>query len=167
MTGAATSRLFGRIVFFGDSICFGQGISPHLIWVARLSREVERRYDSSPNALIVHNSSINGNTTRQALERMPFDVQSHGVDAMVLQFGLNDANFWVTDRGLPRVSESAFCANLEEIIERAVKFGARHIQLHTNHPRRESPSLRGLSRSSVRRVSPALQRLHPNDRSST
>jgi hypothetical protein len=53
---------------------------------------------------------------------------------MTLQFGLNDCNCWVTDAGLPRVSEAAYRANLIEMIERARRFGARHIILSTNHP---------------------------------
>ena len=52
---------------------------------------------------------------------------------MTLQFGLNDCNCWETDRGLPRVSEEAFRANLIEMIERARLFGARSIVLSTNH----------------------------------
>jgi lysophospholipase L1-like esterase len=129
-----SAPLCRRIVFFGDSVSFGQGISPHRNWVTRLAAEVERRCGDGPAAPMVHNVSINGNTTRQALERMAFDVQSHGVDMLVLQFGLNDANYWLTDRGLPRVSQLGFVANLTEIIERAVRFGARAVQLHTNHP---------------------------------
>ena len=53
---------------------------------------------------------------------------------MTLQFGLNASNCWDTDRGLPRVSEAAYEANLVEMIARARKFGARHIVLSTNHP---------------------------------
>lgn len=123
-----------RIVFFGDSICFGQGVSPNRTWVTRLAAEVENLFGSTLEAPAVYNASVNGNTTRQALERMPFDVQSHGVDFLVLQLGLNDGNFWVTDGGLSRVSPDAFRANLNEIIERGLRFGAKLIQLHTNHP---------------------------------
>ena len=30
-----------RFAFFGDSICVGQGVSPHKTWAARLSAQVE------------------------------------------------------------------------------------------------------------------------------
>ena len=53
---------------------------------------------------------------------------------MTLQFGLNDCNCWVTDAGLPRVSEAAYRANLIEMIDRARRFGAGRIILSTNHP---------------------------------
>ena len=52
---------------------------------------------------------------------------------MTIQFGLNDCNCWETDRGLPRVSEAAFVANLVEMIERGRVFGASEIVLSTNH----------------------------------
>ena len=64
---------------------------------------------------------------------MPYDVQSHGVDVLIVQLGMNDCNYWDSDRGNPRVSPGAFAANLEEIVARAVSFGACKVLLHTNH----------------------------------
>lgn len=129
MTGRPSLRVF----FFGDSICFGQGVSPHLIWVNRLSQALEQCF-SDRVALTVQNPSINGNTTRQALERMAYDVQSHAPQILLIQFGMNDCNGWETDNGNPRVSRAAFRANLVEMIERGRTFGAKHIVLGTNHP---------------------------------
>ncbi len=125
-----------RIVFFGDSICYGQLVPPHLTWVTRISAELRALGArlQSERPFVLSNSSINGNTTRMALERMPYDVQSHGLDLCVVQFGLNDCNCWASDRGLPRVSPAAFAANLHEIADRARRFGARRIVFHTNHP---------------------------------
>ena len=122
-----------RIFFFGDSICFGQGVSPHLTWVTRLSRALDERF--SPRAdVLTQNPSVNGNTTRMALERMPYDVQSHAPDVLYIQFGLNDCNGWETDRGRPRVSRDAFGANLGEMVDRGRIFGAKQVILGTNHP---------------------------------
>lgn len=124
-----------RLVFFGDSICVGQGISIHKSWVARVAARVEQMMIDHPDReLVIVNASMNGNTTRQALERMPYDVQSHGVDFLVVQFGMNDCNYWASDSGVPRVSEQAFAANLNEIVQRGMRFGAREIILNTNHP---------------------------------
>jgi lysophospholipase L1-like esterase len=53
---------------------------------------------------------------------------------MTLQFGLNDCNSWVTDRGMPRVTLPAYRANMVEMIQRARLFGAKEIVLSTNHP---------------------------------
>ncbi len=69
-----------------------------------------------------------------ALERMPFDIQSHKVDILIVTFGMNDCNYWLTDRGLPRVSPKAFEANMLEIIDRGYNFGAKAVIIHTNHP---------------------------------
>lgn len=123
-----------RVFFFGDSICFGQGISIHKGWVTRISASLSDLGVEYHRDIVVINVSHSGNTTRQALERMPYDVQSQNPDALIVQFGLNDCNYWETDHGNPRVSPKAFAANLEEIITRAYTFGAKKVFLHTNHP---------------------------------
>ena len=68
------------------------------------------------------------------LERYPRDVQEAQPDLLTIQFGLNDCNCWETDRGVPRVSEAAFVANLIEMIDRGRVFGASH-----DHPGDEPP----------------------------
>lgn len=120
-----------KLFFFGDSICFGQGVSIHKTWVSRISQKLDEMF---PNNVIAQNPSINGNTTRMALERMPFDVQSHSPDIVFVQFGLNDGNYWETDNGMPRVSLNSFKANLNEIIDRCYASGAKGVMLGTNHP---------------------------------
>lgn len=128
---AARNQL--KIFFFGDSICFGQGVSPQHIWVSRLAAALEERF-SQRFDLLVQNPSINGNTTRQALERIAYDVQSHSPQIVLTQFGMNDCNGWLTDKGHPRVSKDAFRANLSEIVDRCRIFGAKHVIVGTNHP---------------------------------
>jgi acyl-CoA thioesterase I len=123
-----------RFIVFGDSICFGQGVSLHKGWVPRISAHIEQLARKTGLDLVVVNASVNGSTTRQALERMPYEVQSQGPDIVLVQFGMNDCNYWQTDCGLPRVGRAAFGANLEEIIARAFRFGARRVLLNTNHP---------------------------------
>ena len=123
-----------RMVFFGDSICVGQGVSIHKGWVPRIAMRAECLGKRLGVDLVVVNASANGSTTRQALERLPYEVQSHGVWILLVQFGMNDCNYWQTDRGLPRVSPASFAANLEEIIVRGITFGARRVLLNTNHP---------------------------------
>jgi lysophospholipase L1-like esterase len=127
------SRKIIRLYFFGDSICFGQGVSPHRVWVTRLAYALQAKFEDRCE-LIVQNPSVNGNTTRMALERMAYDVQTHEPHVLYTQFGMNDCNGWETDRGHPRVSTSAFAANLAEIVDRGRMFGAREVVLGTNHP---------------------------------
>lgn len=123
-----------NIIVFGDSICFGQLVSPHLSWVTRLSSFLSVFAKALGQTVLLSNVSVNGCTSRQALERMPFDVQSHSPDIVLIQFGLNDCNTWQTDNGLPRVSQKAYEANLHEMVDRAIAFGARKTIFLTNHP---------------------------------
>jgi acyl-CoA thioesterase I len=130
-----------RVLFFGDSICNGQGIALHKGWVPRLSASLSDLAAAAGKELVVINSAVNGRITRQALETMPYEVQSQAPAVLVVQFGMNDCNIWQTDRGNPRVSPLAFEGNLREIIQRGLTFGARAVFLHTNHPttRDETP----------------------------
>ncbi|MGH8193721.1 MAG: SGNH/GDSL hydrolase family protein [Woeseiaceae bacterium] len=123
-----------RVTFFGDSICVGQGVSIYQGWVTRIAKDLDDYGTEIGRGILVTNASFNGRTTRQALEDMPYSVQSHGVDICLVQFGLNDCNHWLTDKGLPRVSRGAFSENLREIVSRAIHFGAFRIMLNTNHP---------------------------------
>ena len=129
---AANGRL--TCVFMGDSITSGQYVAPPRRWTDLVAQRVcgafERSGDAAP---AFHNRGVSGETTRQGLERFPRDLQNLRPDVVTLQFGLNDCNCWDTDRGLPRVSEGAYRANLVEMIARARHFGARQIVLSTNH----------------------------------
>ena len=123
------------IVFMGDSITEGQYVHHSLRWTELVSAHLRRKFQRDSNDLhFFFNRGVSGETTRQALERFPRDVQNARPDIMTLQFGLNDCNCWDSDMGLPRVSEPAYRANLTEMIHRARHFGAQHIICSTNHP---------------------------------
>lgn len=97
-----------NVVCVGDSITFGQYLPPGVpAWPERVGA-VGR--------------GVCGETTRQALERFPRDVQNNPADVTILQYGHNDANQWESDRGLPRVSLGAFEANLREMLRRCRVF---------------------------------------------
>jgi acyl-CoA thioesterase I len=123
-----------HVFFFGDSICWGQGVSPHAGWVGRISQHLDAVGQEVGRSVLVANAGVNGNTTRLALERMHHDVLSHGCDVLLVQFGMNDCNYWRTDNGVPRVSPAAFKANLHEIMDRGRAAGVRRLFLNTNHP---------------------------------
>ena len=119
-------------MFFGDSITAGQYVSPEHHWTTLLRRRLANDPEFGPVQFSV--GAVSGDTSRGALERFPHDVQSMHPHVVLIQFGLNDCNRWQTDRGLPRVSEHAFEANLLEMVERARRFGATKVVLSTNHP---------------------------------
>jgi len=101
------------IVCIGDSITYGQRLPLHQrAWPLLITR----------HRIISH--GVPGDTTRLALDRFPSDVQSLRPDGVIIQFGHNDCNRWQTDLGLPRVSQRAFAANLEEMVIRCRTFGA-------------------------------------------
>ena len=122
-----------KFYLFGDSICFGQLVNAYKTWASNLAVDLGK-VDEYGVPFVVQNAGVNGDTTRQALQRMHYDVTSHGPDFMMIQFGMNDCNYWADDQNLPRVSPNSFVANLEEIVERAIAFGVRHCFLNTNHP---------------------------------
>ena len=78
-----------NVLFFGDSICNGQGIAIHKGWVTRLSQSLSERAKQFGESVLVINASVNGRTTRQALETMPYDVQQPGAQMISIQFGMN------------------------------------------------------------------------------
>jgi lysophospholipase L1-like esterase len=119
------------VVHMGDSITEGQYIDPSVRWTSLIARRVAERFGE--DRFVSLNRGISGETTRMGLERYPRDVQQAEPDLLTIQFGLNDCNCWETDRGVPRVSEAAFVANLLEMINRGRVFGASHIILATNH----------------------------------
>jgi lysophospholipase L1-like esterase len=121
------------IVFMGDSITFGQCVDPVFRWANSVSDRLLRMYLETPINIHLMNRGVSGETSRQGLERFPGDVQNAHPDIMTLQFGLNDCNCWLSDRGQARVSEKAFRANLIEMISRARLFGAKQIILSNNH----------------------------------
>lgn len=123
-----------EVVFFGDSIAAGEGVPVHEAWVPRVSRRLQELGEERDVPVVTMNTSVSGETTRGALDRMPYNVQSPGGDVLVVQYGMNDCNYWETDEGVPRVSPDSFEANLREIFARARNFGFREILVNTNHP---------------------------------
>lgn len=102
------------VVAMGDSVTYGQ-----------LLPEGERAWPAIVRRYEITVAAVPGDTTRLALERFPRDVQEAEPDAVIIQFGHNDANRWRSDRGLPRVSKDAYRANLAEMVDRCRAFGAR------------------------------------------
>ena len=124
----------GKINFFGDSICFGQGVSLYKGWIPKIAVALDRRAQSSGGEIVVTNNGVNGRTSRQALETMAYEIFGDIPDILIVQFGMNDCNYWDSDKGFPRVSPTSFSANLCEIIDRALHFGVLQVILNTNHP---------------------------------
>lgn len=88
----------------------------------------------------------------------------------MVQFGLNDSNFWETDLGEPRVALRAFRENLNEILEKILRVSPKQIFINTNHPSRKAsythqPNISHEASSSkyneaIREVAGKLSRIH-------
>jgi len=130
----ADSNQVLKIYIFGDSIAFGQHIPVHETWVVKVSQGLNNTYRPRGVQLLFQNPSICGNTTHQALDRMNYDVIQHRPEILVIQFGLNDCNYWLTDNGVPRVSPLSFAANIQEMVIRGKNAGIKQIIVNTNHP---------------------------------
>lgn len=133
-----------KFYFFGDSICFGQYISPHLTWVHKIS-------EAFPDILF-QNPSINGDITRGALDRLHHDVLSHKPDIVYIQFGLNDCNVWESDNGVPRITIHAFEGNITDMVIRCKAFDIDVI-LATNHPILKNNEMNMLYNNAIRYIS--------------
>jgi lysophospholipase L1-like esterase len=143
------------VTFLGDSITRGQYVEPRLRWVNRL-----RRYWVGRGIGVeVRNAARNGETTRMALRRLGRILP--GTDVLVVQYGLNDANCWESELGVPRVTPASYRANLEEILYRACSREVMHIFLVTNHlPMMDTrPGVLRFPDRSTRRLPPYRERV--------
>jgi lysophospholipase L1-like esterase len=113
-----------RVICVGDSITYGQNVRADEAWPAILAQDTG--WD-------VRNEGVCGDTTRLGLERFPKAVQLHRPDAVVIQFGHNDANIWDSDMGFPRVSPEAYVANVTEMWHRSRSAGAREVVILSPH----------------------------------
>lgn len=115
-----------RICFIGDSICFGQYVEPQQAFVHLLSERLGPDFQ-------IENRSVCGETTTLAKLRL-----QQGLDfpyqAAVLQFGMNDCNYWKTAPGRPRVAPSEFRQNLAWMTQFLQVRGVPRVILQTNHP---------------------------------
>lgn len=119
------------LYILSDSTAVGQFVSIHKTWPVLLAQHLEGRY-------IVQNVSRNGETSRQALERLVPDVLRYEPDLVYVQYGINDANKWETDRGLARVMQKEFEFNIHSIVSRCFQFwcdviiGNNHTNAYNN-----------------------------------
>lgn len=121
------------ILVVGDSISYGEHLEDRLTqaWPWLLGGML---------GTDVVNLSVCGDTTRLALERAA-EWQAMMRPTVIFQLGVNDANRWESDRGLPRVMPAAFATNLIELERRALHFGAHTVVFATiAQHEREVPS---------------------------
>ena len=83
-----------KIVFFGDSITYGQYVDPKYTWTTIITNNLSKNKEC-----IFFRNAISGETSRQLLLRFPRDIQDIKPNIITIQCGLNDCNYWQTDNG--------------------------------------------------------------------
>ncbi len=115
------------IVAFGDSLTSGPGLEPETTYPALL----ERRLRQAGYNYRVVNSSVTGDTSSEALDRLD-NALMPGMKVMIVALGINDGL-----RGMPI---SALESNLSKIVEHAQSRGASVLLCGM-----EAPPVRGIS----------------------
>lgn len=72
-----------KVVLFGDSLTFGYGVWP--------KDNLESLLKAACPSWDIINSGVNGDTTREAVERFATDVLAHQPDLVTFLFGSNDS----------------------------------------------------------------------------
>lgn len=108
-----------NIVCFGDSLTFGYGVDPKITFASRLAKQLPEQFPQIQWTVV--NSGINGDTTREGLERLDRDVLKHNPHIVILFLGSNDCAL-SEDQYRPMAE---FQSNLVKITQR--------IQSHNNH----------------------------------
>ena len=103
------------VVFLGDSITAGDGVSPEVTFPHRLGAAL---------GVPARNAGISGDTTWGALKRLEADVLAHRPKVFVVELGVND------EVDYHRPSEQTL-RNLRQIARRLRKDGARVVLVYT------------------------------------
>jgi lysophospholipase L1-like esterase len=114
----------------GDSISAGQFIDQD----KKFTQLLQKSNFFRDRNIMLQVDAISGQTSRQALLYFPEKLQKNKIDFLLIQLGINDSNYWLSEGGShPRVSVESFRANIMEIIARARLKNISKIVLLTNH----------------------------------
>lgn len=117
----------GTLLVLGDSLSSGHGLAPGEGWVNLLAARLEQQ--GRPYAVV--NASISGDTSAGGLARIDAALAAHHPDILLLELGAND--------GLRGLSLAAMKHNLDSIIERAERAGARVVLIGMQMPPNYGP----------------------------
>lgn len=77
-----------RLVTFGDSLTYGYGVLSHISFSSRLAKELPEK---SSLPWKIYNRGINGDTTREARQRLDSQILRLKPQIVTLLFGSNDS----------------------------------------------------------------------------
>jgi len=106
-----------QVLALGDSLTQGAGVSPEEAWPNLLA---------SKTGWVVVNGGVNGDTSEQALQRLPDLLEQHNPVLVLVTLGGNDM--------LRHIPEQQTIANLEQILTLIKAHGAKPVLLATPNP---------------------------------
>jgi len=116
------------LLVLGDSLSASYGLAQEHGWVSLL----QQRLSNEKHPYRVINASISGETTSGGLYRIDALLTTHRPDIIILELGAND--------GLRGLSLEATRSNLESMIQRAKKSGAKVLLIGMRIPPNYGPS---------------------------
>jgi len=116
------------LLVLGDSLSASYGLAQERGWVSLL----QQRLSSEKHPYRVVNASISGETTSGGLYRIDALLANHRPAIVILELGAND--------GLRGLSLAATRSNLESMIQRAKKSGAKVLLIGMRLPPNYGPS---------------------------
>jgi acyl-CoA thioesterase I len=106
-----------QVLALGDSLTQGAGVTPEEAWPDLLARKT---------GWAVVNGGVNGDTSEQALQRLPNLLEQHNLVLVLVTLGGNDM--------LRHIPEQQTIANLEQILTLIRAHGAKPVLLATPNP---------------------------------
>lgn len=106
-----------KVLALGDSLTAPHGVKPGEDWPALLAQKT---------GWVVINAGISGNTSAQALERLPALLDEHQPQLVLVSLGGNDM--------LRKLSQAQTVANLGRMLDLARASGAKAVLLATPKP---------------------------------
>lgn len=103
-----------RICIFGDSVVWGACIPKREAWADLLRNYLDEKFNYSVD---LYNLGIDGNTSKDILQRFDVEAQARNPDVIICAVGANDSIFRKNNQF--DISESDFLQNLSDIFKKA------------------------------------------------
>jgi lysophospholipase L1-like esterase/isopentenyldiphosphate isomerase len=106
------------VCIFGDSVTWGARLPFRIAWANLLRNHLEKVSD---NLISLYDTGIDGNNTRDVLERFEVEAKARQPDVIMFAVGVNDSLYRKTENN-PEVPISEYKSNMVELITKAKKF---------------------------------------------
>ena len=90
-----------NIIIFGDSIVSCSQLIKNKRWSYILKKKYKKKVNNISTKFKI--CSFNGATTKEAVNKIKFVLDTRKIDILILMFGINDSVYWMSGLGKPRV----------------------------------------------------------------